>query len=116
LKFELFPKPPESERDVKLEKKLMRTWFIYDAKKMRNMEHSTKSFDFSVEIEDVEYLVEIKWEFSNLDKMDYKEKSFYTVWALQKTLFMQIYKKPIIVFISKTYRWSKIWRAEYYKP
>lgn len=116
LKFQLFDKPPQSETNTQLERKLMRDWFIYECKKMRNMEASHKSFDFVIEIDWIEYLTEIKWEFSNLDKMTHKEKEVYTIWAMQKSIFMDKYKRPIIVFISKTYRGHRVFRAEYYYP
>lgn len=115
-KFELCEKPQEWFRSKKLEDILYSQWFLYDVEKMRNMEHIMKSYDFHIEIDWVEFLAEIKGEFTNLNEMDHNERSFYTTWAMTKTLLATKYNMPLIVFISKTERKERVWRAEYYLP
>lgn len=120
-KFELIPKPPKTIKSKPLEKLLMRKGFLYDIEPMRNMEHTTKSFDFHIELNGVECLVEIKSEWTNRERRSFEENQYYTSWAMAKTIMAEKYQMPIIVFIAKSVarrsiEVGRLWRAEYFIP
>ena len=65
----------------------------------------------------MEFLVEVKGEFTNKDEMNMNERQFYTTWAMTKTLMATKYGMPLLVFISKQKRGGyREWRCEYYLP
>lgn len=121
-KYKLFDKPPTSSKSKVLEKILNKKWFLSDLTRMRSMEASYKSFDFHIEIAGIEFLCDIKSDFTNKNDgtMNMGQKSYYTTWAMTKSIMASKYGIPIIVFIanSKKTRWIPYteWKAEYFIP
>lgn len=121
-KYCLFDKPPTSARSINLEKILNKKNFLTELTKMRSMEASHKSFDFHIEIAGVEFLCDIKSNFTNKNDgtLNMSEKSFYTTWAMTKSIMDSKYKIPIIVFIAtdRKIKWVpyREWKAEYFVP
>lgn len=121
-KYKLFDKPPESARSKRLEKILNQKSFLSDLTRMRSMQASYKSFDFHIEIAWVEFLCDIKSNFTNKNNwtLSMSEKSYYTTWAMTKAIMASVYKMPIIVFIANDKRMQWVpyreWNAEYFLP